>query len=587
MRVETVRMEETEKTFADYLAIIKRRRGPLVVVASAVLILALAVAFGLPPVYRSKAVILIEQQEIPQDLVPTTVTSFADQRIQMISQRVMTSSNLLDIIKKYDLYAEDREKAPLEVVIDGMREDIEMQTVSADVVDPKSGRPTQATIAFTLSYESRFPDLAQKVANELVSLYLNENLKTRTEVATQTSKFLSEEAEKLKARVAELETRLAAFKEKNVGKLPEMMNINLELMDRSERDLVEVDRAISSLEERRIYLQSELAKLSPNSQMFSETGERILGPADRLKVLRTEYLSMAARYSPDHPDVVRLKKEIEALDAETGGTSARGEIEVQLKGLRAELAELRKKYSAEHPDVIKLGRTVESLEKELAAAPPPRRTAPAEEPDNPAYIQLLANLEGANSEIASLREKQKELRAKIAAYERRLNEAPQVEREYRELTRDYETASAKYQEITTKQMAAQVSQTLETERKGERFTLIEPPLLPEQPAKPNRLAIVLIGVMLSFAGGFGSVAMTEAMDPTIRGRRMVTELLGVAPLATIPYIDTAADVRGRAMTSALFFSGAVLTIALCLIAVHLFFMPLDVLWYAAFRRFGF
>jgi len=580
-------MEPEEKSLNDYLQVLGRRRRPLIAVTALILMVAAGLAFGLPPVYRSKAIILIEQQDIPTELVRSTVTGYAESRLQIISQRVMTSANLGEIIKKYDLYRKQREKDPLEVVLEGMRKDIQIENISADVVDPRSGQPRQATIAFTLTYENETPALAQKVANELVSLFLNENLKTRTEMAAQASTFFSEEAEKLKTRVADLETQLAAFKEKNVGKLPEMININLELMDRTERDLMEIERQISSLEERRIYLESEIAKIKPDTRLYSETGERILGPADRLKVLQTEMTQVSARYAADHPDVVRLKKEIEALKKETEVDDPRGELKLQLDGARAELARAAEKYAADHPDVKRLKRTVANLEKELAAArPAAKKTEPADVADNPAYITMQANLESANTEVASLQAQRKELRTKLADLESRLTEAPQVEREYKALTRDYENALAKFQEITAKQMEAQVSQTLETERKGERFTLIEPPLLPEEPAKPNRLAIGLLGIMLSFAGGIGSAAIAEGMDSTIRGRRMVMELLGAAPLAAIPVIETAADARRRALMSVLTLAGILLAIALAALAVHLFIKPLDVLWFAVLNRLG-
>ena len=182
-------MEQTEKNIKDYIDALTRYKGRMIATILVISIFSAAIAFVLPPVFRSTATILIEQQEIPQDLVRSTVTSFADQRIQVISQRVMTRANLMQIIKKYDLYVEEQKKEPTEVIIDKMRDDIKMNTISADVVDPRNGRPTQATIAFTLSFDSKSPKLAQQVTNELVSLYLNENLKSRTQMAVETSGY--------------------------------------------------------------------------------------------------------------------------------------------------------------------------------------------------------------------------------------------------------------------------------------------------------------------------------------------------------------------------------------------------------------
>ncbi|MGI9333193.1 MAG: lipopolysaccharide biosynthesis protein, partial [Gammaproteobacteria bacterium] len=242
-------MSEDLYTVSDYIAIVRRRLTPLVLVGAALFVVALAVAFGLPARYESSATILVEQQEIPQDMVRSTVTTYADQRIQVISQQVMTSANLLQIVKKYDMYRKELKNEPVEAVLEEMRGQIALETVSTGVIDPRSGRAKQATIAFTVTFEAPSPDEAQRVANELASLYLNENLKSRRELASETSSFLNEESRKLKAQVDELESALAAFKEQNAGTLPEMNTLNLRLMDRAERELLDVRRQTQQQEQ--------------------------------------------------------------------------------------------------------------------------------------------------------------------------------------------------------------------------------------------------------------------------------------------------------------------------------------------------
>ncbi|MCG8326023.1 MAG: sugar transporter, partial [Thiotrichales bacterium] len=353
-----------EKTLDDYLASFARRKMQFALIFLVSIVIVVSVTLLWPPSYKSSAIILIEQQEIPQDLVRSTVTSYADQRVQVISQRVMTTTNMKAIIDKYDLYAQARQHETMENVLEQMRNDINLNMISADVFDPRTGRAAKATIAFSLAYENQSPRLAQSVANELVSLFLNENLKNRTEMAEEATEFLQDEVEKLSDKVSELEIRLADFKEQNSGSLPEMKDLNIELMDRQERELSEVRRQIRSLEERKIYLQSELSQLSPNLDAFSETGERILGPRDRLKVLETRYLTLSSRYSSDHPDVVSLKKELEALQNEVGGNRGKKEVALRLKEARTELATLQEKYSDDHPDVKKLTRQVSSLEND-------------------------------------------------------------------------------------------------------------------------------------------------------------------------------------------------------------------------------
>jgi succinoglycan biosynthesis transport protein ExoP len=581
-------MEPEVKTFDDYLAILRRRKALLVTTSLVIFVISASFAFGLPPIYRSAATILIEQQSVPTDLVRSTVTSYADEQIEVISQRAMSTENLLEIIGKYGLYADELKRETTKAIITRMREeDIQRDVLSADVVDPRSGRPTTATIAFTISYDNKSPELAQKVANELTSLYLRENLRSRAERAADTSNFLAAEAQRMSKDIALLEAKLAAFKERNVGQLPELVELNLQLMDRTERELAGVDQQVRSLEERKIYLKSELAQLSPVGGMYSETGARILAPADRLRLLQTEYTRLSAVYAPDHPDLVKMRKEIAALKGGVGDVEHAGETAAQLEALRAELRAARERYTADHPDVKRLERSIANLEKALAAgrSAPRKRAAPVE-PDNPAYIQLQAQLQAAESDLRTLGDKRDELTKRIAAYELRLTQTPQVERQYRALSRDYENAVAKYQEIKAKEMEAELAQSLETERKGERFTLIEPPLLPEEPVSPNRLAILFLGVVLSFVGGLGAVATAEAADDSVRGSKGVTAVTGVPPLAAIPYIETRHERQQRLWRRASAAAVLVLGVVLAVAFVHWYIRPLDVAWFVALRRLG-
>jgi uncharacterized protein involved in exopolysaccharide biosynthesis len=516
------------------------------------------------------------------------VTSYADERIQVIGQRVMTSANLLAIVDKYGLYADDRKSEPTEVVLETMRKDIKVEMVSADVVDPRTGRPTQASIAFTVAYDNRSPQLAQRVANELVSLYLNENLKSRTQLAGDAARFLAEEGNRLSEQIAELEKKLAEFKEKHAGELPELTQLNLQLMDRTDREILEVERQISSLEERKILLQAQLAQVNPMEKLTAETGERILGPADRLKVLQSQYASLSGLYGPDHPDILRTRSEMRALEQQVGGGADNtADLQRRIDAARADLAAARERYSAEHPDVKKAERSLASLEKELAQAGSRRASAKSTAtPDNPAYIQLQGQLSAADTELKTQRAKRAELKLKLKEYETKLTLGPQVEREYKALTRDYETAVAKYQEMTAKGMQAQLAESLETERKGERFTLIEPPLLPEEPVKPNRLAIAFLGLVFSFAGGIGGAAVAESLDASVRGRQALAEIVGAPPLAAIPRIETLEDRRQRNRRRWLLLALVLAVLVLAIVVVHVFILPLDVAWFVALRRLG-
>ena len=565
---------------------IKRRLPLAAVVGFTLLIVTLVLAVTLPSYYKSRAVILIEAQEMPQDLVRSLVTSFADQRIQVISQRVLTNSNLSSIIEKYDLYAEDRQHAPLESILETMRKEIAVTPISADVADPRVGRSIQATIAFELAYESKSPALAQRVANEIVSLFLSENLRQRKETSQQSLTFLTEESQKLRNEVSELEQKLSNFKQGNVEQLPELTNLNIEMINRAEGDIRSLDSQIQSLLQQKVYLESELAQQKPIMGTFSETGERILGPADRLKILEAEFTPLASRYGATHPDVVSKRKEIESLRADVGGSSGQDqELILKLKDAQGRLSVLRKKYADSYPDVRKTELEVSSLREAIGKVGsfslPEAKNA---EPDNPAYIQLKARLEGTESDLRGLQGQRLALRGKLGELEKRIENAPEVERKYRELTRDYENAQKKYGEVSAKRQEAEVASNLENEQKGERFTLIEPPTVPEAPSKPNRSAIGILGVVASLAAAFGIGVLLEKFDDRVYGRSGLGRLLGVAPLAVIPRIDTDRTIRirnRRILIVALSLLGILVGV---LLAVHFFVRPLDVLYFQISRR---
>ena len=578
----------------DFIGIVRRRFKVLAIASSSILTLAIITAFVLPPVYKSTATILIQQQEIPEDLVRSTVTSYASQRIEMISQQVMTRSNLMEVIQKFNLYQEELEREPTEVVLDEMRDDINKEIISADVIDPVSGRPTQASIAFTVSFKNKSPDLAQKVANELTSLYLNENLKNRTKMASEAETFIADEADRITIHITDLEKQLATLKERHMGSLPELSALNTSMMDRTDQDILSIDQRIQSVNERKIFLESQLAQLNPNLAVFSDTGERILSPNDRLKTLESKYLSDSAVYSKEHPDMVKMRKEIAVLKAQINGKSPNlsSELAKQLEDARSELTGLQGKYAEDHPDIQRVKMKIAKLEQSLEntdGGTDGENVVGAEQedtPDNPAYVKLLADLNAANSELGSLDTQKQSLVQKRSMYEKRLTEAPQVERLYRALTRDYENAQLKYKEIKAKQMEAKMAKELETERKGERFTLIDPPQLPERPISPNRKAIAFLGLVLSVGAGLGLIFLLENMDQSIRGSRKVAALILTPPLAGIPYIELPDDKQKKTRTKMGLAAAVVAGLVIALLLVNYFKTPLDVLWYVALRRFG-
>lgn len=568
----------------DQLAMLRRRRWPMLATGAAVLVVALLTALLWPPTYRSTGQILIEQQELPADLVRSTITSFADQRIQVISQRVMTTENLTRIIDRYGLYADERRSKPRETIIERMRDDIRFEMISADVIDPNSGRATKATIAFSVSYESRSPLLAARVANEIVSLYLEENIENRKQRSAEAANFLGEEASRLNRDIGEIQSRLATFKEQHRDALPELGQINVQLETRVDDQIADVDARIRSLDQQIVFLDAQLAQITPTSAVYTSTGERVLAAPDRLKYLEAEYARVSALYAPDHPDVERLAREIAGLKTQVGAARrGNGDLRRQLDDARTQLAAARERYGADHPDVRQLAQLVAGLERSL---PPPAAVPLPDDvdADNPAYIQIRAQREAAVNERMSLQERRGDLQRQMGDLQRRLQLAPQVEREYVAMTRDLESAQIKYAEVRQKQMEAQVARNLEDERKGERFTLIEPPLVAEKPAKPNRPLIAGLGLALALALALGVALLLEALDDAVRDRNDLERLLTVPPLAVLPWIENAAERALRIRRLRIAAAGSLVAALAVIVTVHFAFRPIDLLLQMALRR---
>ncbi len=574
-----------EKTLGEYVSIFRRRKLYFIVPAATVFILTALFAWFWPPTYRSTATILIEEQEIPRDLVRSTITSYANQQIQVISQRIMTQRNINEIVERHNLYTpEELRRIPRSEIARDFQSRMRIDLISADVIDPRSGRPTQATIAFNLSFDDRSPNIAQRVANELVTLYLNENLRARTQHAASTFEFLRAEGRALRQRMAELEGQLARFKEENQGALPELYQYNLQVVDRTEREIAEITLRLRELEKTQLDYDARLAQLSRYAPTILPTGEAVLGDYDRLRALRSEYSRATASYSADHPDVRRLGSQIRALEANLGIDGGGDEDAArELADARDRLAGLQERYSHDHPEVLRQQQLLTSLERRALGA---NGAVQSPQPDNPAWVLLNTQLQITRSETRALAAKQAELRERLTRHEGFLQRTPEVERSYNNIVLDLDNARAKYRELSAKQMEAELAQSLEQDRRGERFTLIDPPVLPQEPVSPNRVAILLIGLILGGITGVGVVALLEALDCSIRGERQLYALTGVNALAVVPYI-TAADEVVRGSQRRYWIAGAaVVALLVVLLVFHAVVRPLDVVFFILLNRLG-
>ena len=580
------RSMEAVKSLRDLWQMFRRRRVPIFLTVMTIAAVGIATAFLWPAVYRSKATILIEEQEIPSDIVRSAISSYADQRIETIKQQVMTRAILWRIVEQYGLYAKLRQRNPAEEVLEQFTKDIQVDVMNVKVIDKRTQNPTQATIAFTLAYDGESPEIAQKVANELTSLFLGENLKTRERHAQETSAFLKKESEQLAARIQQLEVQMAALKQKADGALPELTSLNMTMLSQAERELLDADRDIRSLEEKKTYLEGELAILKPHTPIIGASGERILDSGERLKALRAQYASAIGYLSSDHPDVLRMQDEIASLERETGRQPTPDELHKKLTGEQSRLAGLLDRYGEEHPDVIRSRQIAASLQQELDRALKSSSQSAAVKPENPAYINIHSQLSSVNASLQSLRKSREGIKRRVGEYARRLERTVEIEPAYLDLHRDREESVRKHMEIMSRLLEADVSKELEIQRKGERFSLIDPPELPEKPEKPNRPVILILGLILALAGGAGSGALFEQFDRSIRGSAQLGKIVGRPPLAVIPYVPNRDDLQRLTRRRVRVAAAGVGVTAVVMVSVHVMGYPLDVIWYAAMRKLG-
>ncbi|MFH1215592.1 MAG: chain-length determining protein [Pseudomonadota bacterium] len=518
-------MGEHQRTPNEYLALLKRRKVSLFVPFLVVVLIATAVSLTLPPVYKSVSTILIEEQEIPADFAMSKVTSYAEQRLRSIHQRIMSTNRLLEIIKQQDLYADLMGKVSTEEIVGKMRQNIKLEYISTEIVDRRTGQQATATIAFTLSFEAKEgPEKVQKVANILAALFLEENLQVSERQALEATSYLEEELQKIKIRLEEIAHDIAAFKKEHINELPEVLQVNLQSRHAAEVTIERLNDQLRTLQERESGLLADLAGIAPQVEM-EET--------KRLAALKLELASLEARYTDDYPGVVKTRQEIEKLDKNIAGKK-----------------------------VIN----------------------PNSLPDNPAYINLSSQLSSVRAEMKSVMRQMADLQEKTEKLNRWIEAIPVVEESYDALLAERRNAQAKFDDLSRKLMEANVAYGLEKEQKNERFTLIDSARLPEEPFKPNRLALFLGGIVLGIGVGCASAALMEFLDFSVRRPEVLVRETSFPVLAVIPAIITDDDMRQRT-NRRLFWSVTVLLLAAAaVVAFHYLVMDLHIFWAELMRK---
>jgi len=498
-------MEEDTLPISEIISTLWRRKWVVALTSIILLMAGVFVILNIPTIYRSTGLILVEQQEIPTQWVNSTVASYADERINAIGQRVLNTDNLMRIIQKFNLYPEEQKSQPLEQLSAKARENYSVENVESTVRDRTTGHRGSATIAFRISFDDPSPETARDVAKELVALYLDENVASRTKAIVDTRQFLESEADRLEIQLADMEQEISKFKERNAGALPEHEDINLQTFQRIESQIADIDRSLSTLSERRIILEAGVDSARRFLQSDQEAGPDVSSPnplRERLTQLQTEFAGLQTRYSDAHPDLIKIKREIASLETRIANGEGQTTAAVTLASVGAES-------------------------------------------EDASLIRLTTDLRSTASEQESLRIRREELVARFDELEKRINKTPEVEREYRSLIRDHENLRDKYNDIRAKQNSARVSESLEVEEKGERFTLIDPPRLPLSPHKPNRKKLGVMALGAAILGGLLAALGLEKLDGRIRSIKSVEKASGMPVLASVGYIENRDDFRAK------------------------------------------
>jgi uncharacterized protein involved in exopolysaccharide biosynthesis len=416
-------------------------------------------AFVLPPLYRSQAVIVIESQQLPTDLVNSPITDLIDQRIARVRQRVLSRPDLIQLIRANNLYAEERKSRPLSKIIEDMRDATSINVISADMQTGGGWRGGAATntIAFTIGFEYPDPVKAQIVAQQYVNNFLETDASAQAEQAIGSATFLSEQANSIQAKIRDVEAQMNQIKAQN--------GVALTLAEQATGDPA-ADAA---------RIASEISGLmAQNAQLAAAANS---GPTDTtVSTLQQALTSAEAKYSPSHPDVVALKAQ-------------------------------------------------------LAAARQAAASAPAAA--NPARAQIAGN----NAQINALRSARAMLLSQSASTRAAQAQAPAIAGRLDQLSKQAEGLRDQYRQIGSKLMSAQVSARMETEQKGERMTLADPPVQPDSPVSPNRPLIVLGSIVAGLGIGMALILALELFLRPIRGTAALAAAAGVPPLVVIPPLD--------------------------------------------------
>ena len=577
---------EKELELQEIKGFIRRRKKVFILSFLLLFMTGVIVAFILTPIFTSKAVIRIEDQEIPENIVQATINDYAEERIEKISQQILSRPKLIDIIEEFGLYPDIKDKETATELVKKIRKDITIETIAARVQNTKGGTKIAATVAFSLAYEGKDPVKVQKVTDRLSKLFLEEDIKVRERRIAGTTDFLASELNRLGKEINNQEKIISEFKRNHLRELPEDRVYNLQAITRLQQELDKADNRLQYLQERKLLLETRLANIEPLTPIVIDGEDLAINPAQRLKRLRLELASMRSIYSEKHPDIRKKKKEILKLEQEVKQSeNSVGKIK-KLKQLEIKLASAKSKLGPKHPDVKAIQKEIVILRKQVdnLVTENAKVKISEEKPDNPIYISLKTQVETTELEIRAIMDNIPKLMSEMDEYQIKISNAPIVEKELNALTLDLQDLKRKYSEISNKLMNAKLTQEMEDKQKGERFTITSSAYLPEEPDKPNRLIIILLSFLLAFGISTALAAFQEYIDDSIRTSNQLKELTNIPVFSEISYIETVEEKRQRRVRNLIWASAALSFVVIFLFLVDQYVMKLDQAWEVVIER---
>ena len=530
--------QKSARGIDEYWAIVRRRKWWIIGPLFFGWLLVFVSAWIIPARYTSESVILIEKQKVPEHYVMSNVDVDMGERLEAITQEVLSRSRLLSIINKFHLYQSFLTPTP-DDQLKKMRSDIKIDLIQTPSTS-ESGK--RELTAFKLQYTADDASVAQQVNSSMVSYFIDENVKASQEQSESTTQFLDSQLKNAGETLAGLENKLRQFEKEHAGELPQQVQANIQMLNGAQQQL----GALIDARNRALQQQAYLSSLAAQYEAAGVDNLQSGAPQSidqQIEAARSALADLQARYTPDHPDVKRMKDTIaklQALKNQQGGgnldsdqssddnkkaaatTASAGNASPPDQGTKAGGAEPGNNDADTNADLsdIRTGTTAAQLS---AMAP---------------VMQLQSQLKANRMEIQSRESEIRSLGAKITELQQRLTGTPGIQSEMLNLTRDYQMTQQGYELLMAKKNASELATNLQRQQQGENFRIIDPPSLPEKASFPDRFRFSLAGlaVGLGLAVLFG--AGTEYLDDRIRNEQDLAEATPLPVLVEIPPIRT-------------------------------------------------